>query len=257
MSKRVLKSDLPPGPRAPSAMQLIATWKRPAASLERLRQRYGTRITVRLPFQPPFVILSDPDEIKELFKAPPDVLHPGEGARVLEPLIGRNSVILLDEGAHLEQRKLMLPAFHGERMQTLAGLMSELDRTRARLLAARAARGAPPAPPAADARDHPARRVRPRPGPTARRATRCPHRRCSPSREPALGAAGAPAVRRRLVPAAAAVRAQTARADALIFDLIEERRAEGDQGRDDVLAMLLQARHEEGRRWRRRSSATS
>ena len=30
-------------------------------------------------------------------------------------------MILLDEGAHLEQRKLMLPAFHGERMQPLAG----------------------------------------------------------------------------------------------------------------------------------------
>jgi cytochrome P450 len=59
--------------------------------------------------------LSDPDEIKELFTAPPDAVHPGEGANVLEPLVGRNSVILLDEDAHMEQRKLMLPAFHGEK----------------------------------------------------------------------------------------------------------------------------------------------
>ena len=35
-------------------------------------------------------------------------------------------MILLDEAAHLEQRKLMLPAFHGERMQRLTGLMTEL-----------------------------------------------------------------------------------------------------------------------------------
>jgi cytochrome P450 len=35
-------------------------------------------------------------------------------------------VILLDEAVHMEQRKLMLPAFHGERMRGLAGLMSEL-----------------------------------------------------------------------------------------------------------------------------------
>ena len=56
----------------------------------------------------------------------PDVLHPGEGARILEPLIGRNSVILLDEDEHLEQRRLLLPAFHGERMQRLTGLMTEL-----------------------------------------------------------------------------------------------------------------------------------
>jgi cytochrome P450 len=124
--KRHLRLSLPPGPELPAVVQLAATWTRPAASLERLRQRYGKRITVQLPFQPPFVILSDPQDIKELFTASPEVVHPGEGARILEPLIGRNSVILLDEGAHLEQRKLLLPAFHGERMQRLGGLMAEL-----------------------------------------------------------------------------------------------------------------------------------
>ena len=72
------------------------------------------------------MLLSDPDEIKELFTAPADAIHPGEGARVLEPIVGRHSVILLDEGAHMEQRRLMLPAFHGERMRALAGLMTEL-----------------------------------------------------------------------------------------------------------------------------------
>ncbi|HXD65976.1 MAG TPA: cytochrome P450 [Solirubrobacteraceae bacterium] len=117
--------QLPPGPSVPKAVQMMATWTRPAASLERLR-RYGKRITVRLPFQPPFVLLWDAGDIKEVFTAPPDVLHPGEGARILEPLIGRNSVILLDEDDHLEQRRLLLPAFHGERMQRLTGLMTEL-----------------------------------------------------------------------------------------------------------------------------------
>ena len=68
----------------------------------------------------------DPDDIREAFTAPPDVLHPGEGARILEPVVGTNSVILLDEGAHLEQRKLMLPAFHGEKMQALTGLVAEV-----------------------------------------------------------------------------------------------------------------------------------
>ena len=45
---------------------------------------------------------------------------------MLEPVVGSNSVILLDEGAHMEQRKLMLPAFHGERMERLTGLMEEV-----------------------------------------------------------------------------------------------------------------------------------
>jgi cytochrome P450 len=105
---------------------MVATWTRPAASLERLRQRYGKRITVQLPFQPPFVILSDPAEIKELLTASPTAIHPGEGARILEPLVGKHSVILLDEAVHLEQRKLMLPAFHGERMQRYGELMASV-----------------------------------------------------------------------------------------------------------------------------------
>ncbi len=121
-----MKSQLPPGPRMPKALQTIGFWNRPNAFPERCAARYGRRFTLRILGQPPFVVLSDPDEIKEVFQAPPDVLHPGEGARILEPVLGRHSVILLDEEPHLAQRKLLLPAFQGERMQRLAGLMAEL-----------------------------------------------------------------------------------------------------------------------------------
>ncbi len=121
-----MKTQLPPGPRMPAVLQSLGSWSRPTAFVDRHRARYGKRYTVRLLGQPPFVVLSDPDEIREVLMAPPDVLHPGEGARILEPVVGRNSVILLDEEPHLEQRKLMLPAFHGERMQDLGGLMQEL-----------------------------------------------------------------------------------------------------------------------------------
>ncbi len=121
-----METQLPPGPRMPTALQTIGWWSRPTAYLERCRARYGGRFTIRLLGQSPFVVLSDPEEIKQLFQAPPDVLHPGEGARILEPVVGPNSVILLDEGPHLQQRKLLLPAFHGESMQRLSGLMADL-----------------------------------------------------------------------------------------------------------------------------------
>ncbi|MDQ5834444.1 MAG: cytochrome P450 [Actinomycetota bacterium] len=118
--------SLPPGPRMPVFLQGMGWWHRPTAFMERCRARYGKRFTIRLPAQPPFVMISEPNELKELFTAPPDVLHPGEGARILEPVVGSHSVILLDEAPHLEQRKLLLPAFHGDKMQRLAGLMEEL-----------------------------------------------------------------------------------------------------------------------------------
>jgi cytochrome P450 len=117
---------LPPGPRSPAFWQTIGAWTRPTGSLDRARRHYGRRFTIRTLGQPPFVVLSDPQEIKEVFAAPPDALHPGEGARIIEGTVGPHSVIVLDEESHLQQRRLLLPAFHGEAMERLEGLMIEL-----------------------------------------------------------------------------------------------------------------------------------
>jgi cytochrome P450 len=227
---------------------MIATWKRPAASTERLRRRYGKRFTVKLPFQPPFVILSDPDDIKELFTAPPDAVHPGEGARILEPIVGRFSVILLDEAAHLEQRKLMLPAFHGEKMQRLAGLMTELVEQEV----------------ASWPRQQPLE-LHPR----LQRITLEIILRAVFGLEQGqrldeltdvltevLAFAESPLSviqdslhKLRWLPQVKRLNRLFARTDELIFDVIDERRAENGDGaaeRDDILAMLLEARHEDG-----------
>jgi cytochrome P450 len=237
---------LPPGPRVPGALQMVATWKRPAASLERLRQLYGKRMTVQLPFQPPFVILSAPEDIKQLFTAAPDVVHPGEGARILEPIVGANSVILLDERAHLEQRKLLLPAFHGEKMQRLSALMSELAerevaswpvgepvKLHPRLqrmtleIILRAVFGLERGPRLDDLRDVLTDVLEFAESPLS----------VLPVAQRALSWFGPVKRMQKLF----------VRADELIFDLIEERRAE-DHGAghgDDILAMLLEARHED------------
>jgi cytochrome P450 len=83
-------------------------------------------ITVRFPVGT-IVFISDPAVIKEIFTGDPDVLHAGEGnAAPLEPIMGKNSVLLLDGAEHMRQRKLMLPSFHGERMQRYGELMREI-----------------------------------------------------------------------------------------------------------------------------------
>jgi cytochrome P450 len=239
-----VKVKLPPGPRQPRALQTLGWWTRPVSFLERCRARYGKRFTVRLLGGPPFVMLSDPDEVKELFTAPVDVLHPGEGARVLEPVVGKNSVILLDESEHLEQRKLMLPAFHGEKMERLAGLMTEVAEREASLWP----------------RDEPIR-LHPRlQALTLEIILRAVFgldrgRRLDALREKltAILAMGSsplsllPMLQRDLGGRSTWGRFVRVRADAdrLIFELIEERRQDGGD-RDDILSMLLAARHEDG-----------
>jgi cytochrome P450 len=99
---------------------------RPIPFLTGASARYGDFFTVRFVFGP-VVFIADPHVIKDVFRGDPDVLHAGEGnATPLEPLMGRNSVLLLDGPEHMRQRKLMLPSFHGERMQRYGALMEEI-----------------------------------------------------------------------------------------------------------------------------------
>jgi cytochrome P450 len=245
MAARIDRDQLPPGPPGPSLLHMVATWTRPTASLHRAYEKYGKRFTVRLPFQPPFVVLSDPADIKELLTAPPDVIHPGEGARILEPVVGSKSVILLDEDEHLEQRKLLLPAFHGERMQQLVGLMSELTE---RELDGWPTEQAMPLHPrlqhltleiilrAVFGLDEGAQLDELRESLTGVLAFAENPLSVIPSLREKLRWWGPVRDFERVAK----------RTDELIYALIDERRAAGDSDRQDVLATLLKARHEDG-----------
>jgi cytochrome P450 family 135 len=117
---------LPPGPRYPRAVQTLGWVLRPRPFMERCRDRYGDTFTLRIAHEGTWVFLSDPDSIRQVFTGDPKVFHAGEGNRVLKPVLGPHSVLLLDEREHMAQRKLMLPSFHGERMQRYGELMTQI-----------------------------------------------------------------------------------------------------------------------------------
>ena len=117
--------SLPPGPRWPVPYATAAWMARPWSTLERCRARYGDTFSLRIAHEGDWVFVSDPESVKQVFTGDPRLLHAGEANTVLLPIVGAHSVLLLDEGKHLEQRKLLLPPFHGERMQRYGELMSE------------------------------------------------------------------------------------------------------------------------------------
>jgi cytochrome P450 len=118
-----VNTALPPGPSYPRALQTLGWAARPMQWMERCQARYGDVWTMRIAQEGDWVMLSDPDHVKQVFTGDPKVFHAGEGNAILSPLVGHTSVLTLDEKPHMTQRKLMLPPFHGERMQRYGELM--------------------------------------------------------------------------------------------------------------------------------------
>jgi cytochrome P450 len=121
-------SSLPPGPGGPRALQTLGWVTRPGPYAARLHERFGDTFSLKVANEADWVMLSHPDHVRQVFTGDPDVLHAGEGNAVLKPLLGPRSVLLLDGADHLRDRKAMLPAFHGERMQDYGELIAQIAR---------------------------------------------------------------------------------------------------------------------------------
>ncbi|MET0558116.1 MAG: cytochrome P450 [Solirubrobacterales bacterium] len=117
---------LPPGPRMPRALQ-TAIWSRQAQwMLDQCRSRFGPMFTLTIANEGTWVMVTDPEVVKQVFTGDPKVFHAGEGNQILRPILGDNSVLVLDEKPHISQRRLLLPPFHGERMQGYGEKMAEI-----------------------------------------------------------------------------------------------------------------------------------
>ena len=120
---------LPDGPRYPRPVQAWLWLKKPTWFLDRCSRAYGDVFTMRLPFGMNMVHVGRPDLVKAVFSGDNDVLRAGEAnATILEPLVGPHSVLVLDGPEHLRQRKLLLPAFHGDRMRAREAAVRDITR---------------------------------------------------------------------------------------------------------------------------------
>jgi cytochrome P450 len=123
------RAAMPPGSRAPAFVQAARYVRDPLGFLLRYRERYGDVFTVRFPFFGRIVYVASPELAKAVFTGSPAVFHAGEAnATMLEPALGPNSVLTLDDEPHLRQRKLLLPPFHGERVRRYGELIEEVAR---------------------------------------------------------------------------------------------------------------------------------
>jgi cytochrome P450 family 135 len=111
----------PPEPRIPKPIQFYLIWYRTIPFLEWCRRKLGDCFAVHTPPFGRLVYVADPGEIKRIFTGDPAQFHAGDAnALILEQVLGPHSLLVLDEDAHLRERKLLLPHFHGESVRRYA-----------------------------------------------------------------------------------------------------------------------------------------
>jgi cytochrome P450 family 135 len=128
---------LPPGPRAPILAQTLRYVQDPFSFLERCQQRYAVdgSVTINILGFGRTVWVTDQELIKEVF-ARDDEMPLSPAGNLVKPIFGTKSVTGLDGKPHLDRRKLLLPRFHGERLEVFeAGFRGATERTMARWFA--------------------------------------------------------------------------------------------------------------------------
>lgn len=119
-------SALPPGPSLPPGIQTAWWLARPISFMRFCRNRFGDTFSVRfIGFEKPMVIVSDPDTVRALYSEREHGLPPGRSAALL-PVVGPDSLLLVEGESHLARRRIMSPPFHGERMRSYESVMREV-----------------------------------------------------------------------------------------------------------------------------------
>lgn len=87
---------------------------RPLESMEQRSRKYGDFYQVTFKNSPPTIVTSNPRAIEDILTASPDKFDVGRSNKMLNFLVGDNSLLLLDGKEHRNRRRLLMPPFHGE-----------------------------------------------------------------------------------------------------------------------------------------------
>jgi cytochrome P450 family 110 len=119
---------LPDGPQTFPTLQMMQWVADPLRYMETNAQRYGDVFTTRFRRLGAIVFFSHPQAVQEILSADARLFDAGRANGILLPLVGENSMLLLDRDRHKQERKLLMPPFHGDRMQTYSRLIVEITR---------------------------------------------------------------------------------------------------------------------------------
>jgi cytochrome P450 len=115
----------PPLIGLPRLLQTLRFNQRQIEFVFRARRELGEVFRMRGVIPETTTITSHPDHVRSLFTAKPEQAPSLTGESPLRPVVGPNSVLTAVGPRHMRQRKLLLPAFHGEAIARYTQMIAE------------------------------------------------------------------------------------------------------------------------------------
>ncbi|OUL26191.1 cytochrome P450 [Nostoc sp. 106C] len=114
--------------KTPSILQRLQWVADPIGYMEKAAQQYPDIFTtVLLSSQDPWVFVNHPQAIQEiLINDRKKFAALSTKNKILQPLIGDYSVIMLDGDRHKRRRQMVMPSFHGDRMRSYGQIISKI-----------------------------------------------------------------------------------------------------------------------------------
>ncbi len=124
-TSRVTKG-LPPGPSG-WLWTTIRLLRDPIGALHEWREEYGSTFTIRL-LDSPIVMTCEPELVRQIYAVTDTEQFGSNIPASFAALSGAESLLMLSGARHHAERKLLMPAFHGERMRGWAQAMVDAAR---------------------------------------------------------------------------------------------------------------------------------
>ncbi|OBK24713.1 cytochrome P450 [Mycobacterium asiaticum] len=118
-----LEVNLPPAARMPKLLQGLGFSIFRRGMMRRLADRHGTVFTVHIPMYGRLVVIGEPQLAKQVFTTSPDAL--GNIQPNLSRMFGSGSVFGLEGDDHRRRRRLLAPPFHGKSMKNYEAIIEE------------------------------------------------------------------------------------------------------------------------------------
>ncbi|MEM7448097.1 MAG: cytochrome P450 [Myxococcota bacterium] len=122
------KTQLPAGPPLPSLFQLYRWVKSPTEFFRSCGEQFGSGFTIRLPGLPPFVFFYRPEEVRWIATAPKDQALGGAVNAFLEPIVGQDSLLLLEGTPHASRRHALMKPLRAESMSAYRNAISSITK---------------------------------------------------------------------------------------------------------------------------------